>query len=187
MGLDMYLYKKTYVKNWEHMKPEEKHTITVKKDGKVVKSINHNKIAYIVEDAGYWRKANAIHKWFIDNCANGDGDRSTMYVDSEQLQELLDTVNKVLDGSKLVKGKVVNGQTSSENGWVDNLEDGEIIEDSTLAEELLPTQSGFFFGGTNYDQYYIADLKHTKEVLEEALKDYGVDGHYPEFEYHASW
>lgn len=28
MGLDMYLYKKVYVKNWEYLKPEEKHHVT---------------------------------------------------------------------------------------------------------------------------------------------------------------
>jgi len=30
MGLDMYLYKKTYVQNWEHQTPEQRHTISVK-------------------------------------------------------------------------------------------------------------------------------------------------------------
>lgn len=181
----MYLYKKSYVKNWKHMKKEELHKITVKKDGKVVKSINPNKIAYIVEEAGYWRKANAIHKWFI---RNSDEDSRTIDVGGEDLQELLDTVNKVIAGSKLIDGKVHNGTTwTKEQGEVKNFEDGKIIEDSTLAEELLPTTSGFFFGGTDYDQYYIADLEHTKEVLEEALKGCGVDGYYPEFEYNASW
>ena len=29
MGLDMYLHKRTYVKNWDHMGPEDRHTITV--------------------------------------------------------------------------------------------------------------------------------------------------------------
>ena len=29
MGLDMYLEKRTYVKNWDHQTPEERHTVTV--------------------------------------------------------------------------------------------------------------------------------------------------------------
>ena len=31
MGLDMYLSKKTYVKQWSHNKPEEQFEVTVKK------------------------------------------------------------------------------------------------------------------------------------------------------------
>ena len=38
MGLDMYLSKKTYVQNWDFHKPEEKHTISIKKGGKARKS-----------------------------------------------------------------------------------------------------------------------------------------------------
>ena len=60
MGLDMYLHKKTYVKNWDHMKPEELHEITVKKGGKVRKDIKPDRINEVVEEVAYWRKANAI-------------------------------------------------------------------------------------------------------------------------------
>ena len=61
MGLDMYLYKKSYVKNWQHMKPESLHKITIKKGGKVRKDIKTDRITYIIEEVAYWRKANAIH------------------------------------------------------------------------------------------------------------------------------
>ncbi len=30
MGLDMYLSKKTYVKNWDFQKKSERHTVTIK-------------------------------------------------------------------------------------------------------------------------------------------------------------
>lgn len=134
-----------------------------------------------MERVGYWRKANQIHQWIVDNCANGVDECQDIYVDDEHLQELLDTVNKVLEASKLVKGKIKNGQRSTPNGWEDIMEDGEYVEDPSVAQELLPTSSGFFFGGTEYDQYYIADLKETKEILEKALKEGG------DFYYRASW
>ena len=36
MGLDMYLSKRTYVKNWNFQKDDEKHKVTVKLNGKSI-------------------------------------------------------------------------------------------------------------------------------------------------------
>jgi len=33
------------------------------------------------------------------------------------------------------------------------------------AEEVLPTQEGFFFGGTDYDDYYFDDIEKTKAMV----------------------
>ena len=38
----------------------------------------------------YWRKANHIHKWFVDNVQNGNDDCHDYYVSRDQLQLLLD-------------------------------------------------------------------------------------------------
>lgn len=46
-----------------------------------------------------------------------------------------------------------------------------VLENPEKAEEILPTSCGFFFGSTEYDEYYFEELKRTKEVLEEELKD----------------
>ena len=67
MGLDMYLHKKTYVKNWEYMSPEELHEVTVKKNGQELPNIKKERISSIEESVAYWRKANHIHQWFVDN------------------------------------------------------------------------------------------------------------------------
>jgi len=150
IGLDMYLTRKTYVKNWDHMDHDQKHEIVIKKGGKVRRDIDPKKITYIEEEAGYWRKANAIHEWFVTNCQEGEDDCRQSYVSEENLRELLDTVNKVL-------------------------------EDHKLADDLLPTASGFFFGSTDYDEYYYSDLKDTKKMLEEALEKGG------EYYYSSSW
>lgn len=88
MGLDMYLHRRTYVKDWGH-NPDEKHEVTVKLNGEQHPFIDVTKIIYIEEEVGYWRKANAIHKWFVDNCQNGSDDCKPYYVSYEQLQELL--------------------------------------------------------------------------------------------------
>jgi hypothetical protein len=134
-------------------------------------------------EVGYWRKANAIHKWFVENVQDGEDDCRHAYVNREQLQELLDTCKKVKAASKLVDGKIKNGsQFTKEKGWEPIMEDGQYIEDPTVAKELLPTQEGFFFGSTEYDQYYLQDIEETIAIIEEALAGEGGS-----FWYHSSW
>ena len=87
MGLDMYLSKKTYVRYWEH-KGDDNYEVNVTKGGKPTK-IDPKKVSYIVEEAGYWRKANAIHQWFVDNCQGGVDDCRDAYVSRENLEQLL--------------------------------------------------------------------------------------------------
>ena len=45
MGLDMYLSKKTYVKQWEHQTPENRYSVSVKKGGKTCKGIKSRRIS----------------------------------------------------------------------------------------------------------------------------------------------
>lgn len=59
----------------------------------------------------------------------------------------------------------------------------QVLADHNLAEELLPTSDGFFFGSTEYDEWYFGDLMQTVEMLEKALRmpdDW-------DFEYQSSW
>jgi hypothetical protein len=49
------------------------------------------------EQFAYWRKANAIHAWFVDNVQDGNDDQRDYKVSIEQLQELLDVVDEVLN------------------------------------------------------------------------------------------
>jgi len=39
-----------------------------------------------------------------------------------------------------------------------------------LAHELLPTQDGFFFGGTDYDKWYFSDIKDCLRQMKRYLK-----------------
>lgn len=94
MGLDMYLEKRTYVKNWPHTKPEEKHKVTVK--GPMGKTINPDRVTYIIEGVAQWRKANQIHGWFVNNVQGGDDDCKEHWVSQEQLQELVDLCKEVM-------------------------------------------------------------------------------------------
>lgn len=97
----MNLAKRTYVKNWDHMKPKDKHKITIK--GPNAANIDVKKISYITEEAGYWRKANQIHGWFVRNVQDGNDDCKNYYVSYDQLKELLDTVKQVLKAPNRAK------------------------------------------------------------------------------------
>lgn len=50
----------------------------------------------------------------------------------------------------------------------------EVLKDRSKGPELLPTMSGFFFGSTDYDNYYYDDV--------EAVRDYVKDKLLPEFD-----
>lgn len=150
MGLDMYLEKRTYVRQWEHQTPEEQYKVEVTKGGESV-NIDPKRVTYVIEEVGYWRKANQIHQWFVENVQNGVDNCSEYCVSKGQLEDLLEICIKILN-------------------------------DNSLAEELLPTASGFFFGGTEYDEWYFKDIENTIEVLKEALSSDSGD-----FYYSSSW
>jgi hypothetical protein len=100
----------------------------------------------------YWRKANAIHAYIVDNHAIHGDDCTPIELDRDSIEELRNRCASVLS-------------------------------DRTLAQELLPTQSGFFFGGTEYDEYYFETIGETYSQLTELLRDKTWDY----LEYQASW
>ena len=57
-----------------------------------------------------------------------------------------------------------------------------VIAVPEMAEELLPTGSGFFFGSTDYDEYYFGDLNDTIGIITRCL-----ESKFDYFEYQASW
>lgn len=189
MGLDMNLYRKTYVKRWDHIPAEKQFSVSVKMGNKKYENIDSDKISYIEEEIAYWRKANQIHQWFVDNVQDGEDNCANYYVSASQLEELVNRCKTIVEKCKLEPGKVKNGQRLGDNGWEDIIEDGEVMTNQALAEELLPTQSGFFFGGTGYDQWYMEDIKSTIEQLGPYVEK-DEEGNYKnpgDFYYSSSW
>jgi hypothetical protein len=182
MGLDMYLSKRTYVKNWDHQKPKEKHRIIIRKGGKIRTDIKPERISYIQEEVGYWRKANAIHKWFVDNCQEGNDDCRFAYVEHKQLTELYENCKTILASIELVEAKITNGYTFKDGKKVPILVDGVTIKNPDVAKELLPTEGGFFFGNTDYNQWYVEYIKETIEILKDVINDDSGD-----YYYQSSW
>ena len=142
MGLDMYLNAKKYVGVDNEVKVEG------------LPEAAFMKLKWVTYEGMYWRKANAIHAWFVENVQNGIDDCGEYFVDRDKLEGLMN-------------------------------ECATVIADPSRAEELLPTQSGFFFGETAYGDWYMEGLKATYEGLKELL-DQPMGGEWS-FTYHSSW
>lgn len=106
----------------------------------------------IMKQVGYWRKANEIHNWFVENVQDGEDDCDYHNeCTREILEDLLHTCKIVLDSCATT------------------YRDGQVVIDSSVAEELLPRCRGFFFGGDGYDEYYVSDIVDTIKILEDVL------------------
>jgi hypothetical protein len=187
MGLDMYLTKRIYIgAEYEHRKVTGK--ISLKQNGKPI-AVKLERVTYIEERVGYWRKANQIHNWFVKNVQGGVDNCSAYDVSEEQLMELLTICKEIKDKCSLTPGKVANGYTFSDKGArIPILEDGQLMQNSHIAAKLLPSASGFFFGSTDYDEYYLSDITDTIEIIETLMKEKGNDEYINgDITYRSSW
>jgi hypothetical protein len=98
-----------------------------------------------LKEIGYWRKANAIRRWFVDVCGYSEnGNCEYVEVSKRELERLKETCEFVL-------------------------------KYRDKAPELLPTSSGFFFGNTDYDDLYFETLEETIKICENALQTVNWD------------
>ena len=106
MGLDMYLDLKRSEGGarvaGEHVMPGPMEDL-VGRCAKLMKMewIEAETTVETVVQVAYWRKANAIHGWFVDNCGGGVDDCSPMEVSAGQLSMLLAAVKSVLANHSL--------------------------------------------------------------------------------------
>lgn len=191
MGLDMYFSKRTYVKRWNHNPEEKQYRVTVRRGGKVVpkRVISSDRISYVIEEVAYWRKANHTHQWFVNNVQQGEDDCKEYYVSDDDLKKLVETCKEVIAKAKLVDGKLHNGTTFSAAGREEIYVDGKVIENVEEIAGLLPTSKGFFFGSTDYNEWYLQDCQDTIDQLEPEIKlmddpEWKYTG---EYYYQSSW
>lgn len=149
MGLDMYLEARKYFSKFdvrsmsEELLPDYKELTKFFPTGS--DEFGDCIGASIEINIGYWRKANAIHAWFVRECAGGVDECQPIRVADGKLRELKVIIEFLFD-----------------------------IKDEPNApeqiEKLLPTQSGFFFGNTDYDEWYWNDLQRTLDILNKAIE-----------------
>lgn len=190
MGLDMFAVRRVDT-FWEAGDPPKKAISVQLADvsGRPVNGIETDRIQSIDEDVMYWRKANHVHKWFVDTVMDGnDGNDGRWYhVSWENLERLRSVCNEVIEASKLVPGMAHAGE-KWEQGMkqpVTLREAGKVIEDPFLAKQVLPTCSGFFFGHTEYDERYLDNVIKTRDWASQMIGDHraGVPGQI----YYSSW
>lgn len=145
----------------------------------------------------YWRKANAIHRWFVENCQGGVDDCGTYPVTKADLRRLHETCVIVLASSEMVPDMVTRGFKSPAGAdalmtllgefeaqramaageprpedaptWERIATPGEVILDPAVAQAHLPVQPGPFFGSYEYDEGYVSDLVDTVAQIEPLL------------------
>ena len=107
------------------------------------------------DEVAYWRKENEIHRWFVENVQDGE----------DECQ-----ISRPLTREDLIELLDLCVQ---------------VLRNPEKAEELLPTRSGFFFGGTAYDEWYFRGICSTIYQLGYILEttDFETQALY----YHASW
>ena len=179
MGLDMYLARKIYVgANYEYNKVKGKIELTQGDEDTPIK-VRFDKVQYISEEGAYWRKSNQIHKWFVDNIQNGEDDCRKYYVSVAQLKELVKVCKKDMEYLDSLEYKI---SEEHEDFLTKEKFTYKIYKDVDETMLNLPSQEGFFFGSTDYDEYYYKDLQDSVKMLEPLLEDNNV-----EFTYQASW
>ena len=90
MGLDMYLSNKRYLS--KHFDPVDSERIEKINDAFGIEGDEDGDYGAqeVTFRVAYWRKANAIHKWFVDNVQEGEDECREHYVSREQLEALRD-------------------------------------------------------------------------------------------------
>jgi hypothetical protein len=141
MGLDMYLSAKRYLWSDQDKDVAKQVGEVIGVDGDPEKRFNGASLVVkeISLEAMYWRKANAIHGWFVETVQDGEDNCREYEVDKEQLETLRDLCKDILEHP-----------------------------DAERDEDLEPTE-GFFFGSYNKDEWYYKDLKDTVEGLDKVL------------------
>lgn len=115
----------------------------------------------------YWRKANQIHNWFVQNCQNGVDDCGRYAITVADLMKLKELCEKILTMTEKRKAMRYTSFSATEKEEVDVR--FLTLEGVEFAIEHLPSRSGFFFGSTEYDDYYVMELENTVEQINDTL------------------
>jgi hypothetical protein len=153
MGLDMFLYAKRHLNDWNEVDVAKADQIRELFPELPVPVEDISRAMIVQTQIGYWRKANHIHKWMVDNVQDGKDDCKYYSFYSDQRSALRAVCEAVL-------------------------------ADHTKAPSMLPTQSGFFYGDSQYGEWYFHDVQKTIGILDRCDS---LDDESWEFEYTSSW
>jgi len=167
MGLDMYLkYRKSF-HGYEHTSDsdeKEKYHNIIEAAGLDGMVTSDSPFVEVETTVIYWRKANAIHGWFVNECGGGVDECQSIPVTREQLVKLRELCFEAL-----------------------SIPAGSSLQDH--APTVLPPTPGFFFGSYDVDEWYVSDLERTMREIDRLLPLLPVDGEGWDWGlvYQASW
>ena len=102
----------------------------------------------IVKNLAYFRKVNFLVSFFevkvggLENC-------EPKTIEKWMVEQLIETCCEIAN--------TYNKNKDNRLKWL------------KLAESTLPTTDGFFFGSTEYDKYYIQDVRDTRDMMRKIL------------------
>ena len=154
MGLDQFLYRsaadrpikddeETWVQTYAAFKAKHGQMVYGNDDAPNSYAAFKRELAVVsnCEEVAYWRKFNALHLW-MERALNND----------EQTNgEMLPISLEQLAGLKVTCERVA--------------------ADPTLGPTFLPTGGRFFFGSTDYDEWYVGDCIETANELDRILRE----------------
>ena len=108
------------------------------------------------EEVAYWRKANQIREWFLNHIEEMEPDSNCQHFEVTE-----DMLEELIADCK------------------------EVLNHKELAGEILPTSNGFFFGSTDYNEWYFDELKETVTMLTEVITE--TDWDTEEVAYYEWW
>lgn len=171
MGLDMYLRKEKYLSAYRFQREQvekdpERYEELAKEIAmfdKMVEMIgmkpSEDSPSFLVQaTVCYWRKANAIHAYFVREHANGVDQCQPIEVGAEDLRVLLEKAKLAKDSAEKSK---------------------------SIPTDNLPPESGFFFGPTDDVEWYVSDMYDTIRQLEPLVSVPDADDY--TYVYQASW
>lgn len=172
MGLDQYFYEKRYLRMKADAKEGESDspsvTVEAYRDisGKEHKAEVITGVSSVIREVGYFRKANQIQGFmearFTERFGvdDGYGGKSIncvdIILDAQDIKDLYNICKELL----AIKGKK---------------------KFAKAAAEKLPCRKGFFFGSTEYDEYYRADLEEYVKMVDERMD---LDNNFVSYIYH---
>ena len=165
MGLDIFTYK-TKRSNWNKVKkeidafnalPEEERNERYRKEDYPTKDFDP-------EEIGYFRKVNFLMEFF-----HYDGNCEFKEMPKDKLEELRHACFEIAR-MKPVRYEI----TKYDCGGTDKVKVYSDADKKRCAE-LLPTQDGFFFGSTDYDEWYFHDVKEVLSWVDGVLDNLNDD------------
>ena len=143
MGLDMYLTAERHLADYAWKQPEFRAAFHAVIAASKMPYDRDTPSVVVSTTIGYWRKANAIHNWFVNNVQDGVDKCQKADVSREKLQELLDLCKELI-----------------------------LQKDPYAVMEKLPPTSGFFFGSSDINEDFWDDLNNTIAILQPVLDDH---------------